>query len=215
MAGPSELTEVVSEATGVPLATVVDIDRRLVKAKLRTKGGRGLNAARMTPLDAARLLTAVLGSSQAYVSVDAVERYSQTRVDKARSSNTLFEAAKIDDLATLPSRHGFVDALEALISSASNGSLAKMIAEADSGSIPCIEVYAFTRATRGRIRLSGLPGGITASVEYVPASDGAKSGRPKKSGRGRATAADNNVGDLEQSRRITEQTVLPVAQLFA
>src|SRR5882757_6036910 len=110
MAGPSELTEVVSEATGVPLATVVDIDRRLVKAKLRTKGGRGLNAARMTPLDAARLLTAVLGSSQAYVSVDAVERYSQTRVDKARSSNTLFDAAKIDDLATLPSQHGFVDA---------------------------------------------------------------------------------------------------------
>ena len=56
MATPPELTQTVSEATGVALATVVDMDRRLVKAKLRTKGGRGLNAARMTELDAARLL---------------------------------------------------------------------------------------------------------------------------------------------------------------
>jgi hypothetical protein len=40
----------------MPLPTVVDIDRKLVKAKLRTKEGRGFNAAQMAPLDAARLL---------------------------------------------------------------------------------------------------------------------------------------------------------------
>jgi hypothetical protein len=54
MASPAQLTKTVSTATGVSLATVVDLDRRLVKAEMRTKGGRGFNAACMTPLDAAR-----------------------------------------------------------------------------------------------------------------------------------------------------------------
>jgi hypothetical protein len=45
MASPAELVRTVSAATGVPLPTVVDIDRRLVKGKLRTKGGRGFNVA--------------------------------------------------------------------------------------------------------------------------------------------------------------------------
>ena len=59
-----------SEVTGVPLATVVDMDRRLVKAGLRAKSGRGFNVAQMTPLDAARLLTAILASSQANLAAE-------------------------------------------------------------------------------------------------------------------------------------------------
>ncbi len=64
MASPAQLMETISGATGLPLATVVDIDRRLVKARLRTIGGRGFSVARMMPLDAARLLTAILAISQ-------------------------------------------------------------------------------------------------------------------------------------------------------
>jgi len=37
MASPAELVRTMSAATGVPLPTIVDIDRRLVKGKLRTK----------------------------------------------------------------------------------------------------------------------------------------------------------------------------------
>jgi hypothetical protein len=99
---------------GVPLSTIVDIDRRLVKGKLRTKDGRGFNAPQMTPLDAARLLAAVLASPRANAAADAVERYTQTRVDKARSSDKSFGAVDLNDLAALPPRHGFVDALTAL-----------------------------------------------------------------------------------------------------
>src|ERR1700693_2808724 len=102
MASPAQLVHAASDATGVPLPTVVDIDRKLVKGELRTKGGRGFNAAQMTPLDAARLLTAVLASPQANASVDAVERYSHTRVDGKRSSDKLFGSADLDDLAALP-----------------------------------------------------------------------------------------------------------------
>jgi hypothetical protein len=202
MATPAELMNAVSDATGVPLATVVDIDRKLVKAKLRTKFGRGLYAARMTPLDAARLLTAVLGSPQANAAADAVERYALTSPDKTRSSDKLFAAAKLDDLPALPARHSFVDGLTALIASASMGSLAKILSASEQGC--SIEIFAFTRATRGRIRIASL-NGLTASIEYVPAAPKAKHRR----------AIDQSEGDLEQSRRITEQTILTIARLLA
>jgi hypothetical protein len=213
MASPAELVRTVSSATGVPLPTVVDIDRRLVKGKLRAKAGRGFNAAQMTPLDAARLLTAVLASGQANAAADAVERYTKTRIDKTRSSDKLFGAEGLDDLAALPARQSFVDALTALIVSASSGSLARLIATSEDGWIPHIEVFAFTWAVRGRIRVAGLPNGLTASVEYVPATTRIKPSHAKKLAR--TAGSDDSTGDLEQSRRVTERTILPIAALLA
>jgi len=213
MATPAQLVHMVSSATGVPLPTIVDIDRKLVMGKLRTKGGRGFSAAQMTPLDAARLLTAVLASPQANAAAEAVERYAITCPDRACSSDRLFATAKIDELATLPARHGFVDALAALISSANTGSLARMMDGSREGWRPSIEVFAFTRATRGRIRISGLPQGLTAIVEYAPATTAIKPQRGRRIRR--IAVTDNGAGDLEQSRRITERTILPIAELLA
>jgi hypothetical protein len=210
MATAPELMQAVSEATGLPMATVVDMDRRLVKARLRPVGGRGLSAVKLGPLDAARLLTAVLGSPQSNRAAEAVLRYTQTRPDKTRSSEGLFGAGKIDDLTGLALRHGFVEGLATLITSVATGSLASMIAAMDEDSPLRIEVFAFTRATHGRIRISGLRRGAVANVEYVPAS----TERPvAKSGRG-SVKSDAGLGDLEQSRRITERTIIQIAKLF-
>jgi hypothetical protein len=202
MASPAQLTQTVSKVTGMPLATIVDIDRKLVRGGLRTKGGRGLNAARMQPLDAARLLTAILASPQANEAATAVERYTQTRVDESPSSEGQFGTTSLDDLSALPARHSFVEALAALIASAMDGSLATLEADAGLRWQPSIEIFTFTRATRGRIRVAGLPNGFTASVEYILAG-GSRVGSP-----------DNAAGDLEQSRRITERTIFSVAELL-
>jgi hypothetical protein len=115
MASPAQLVETISRVTGVPLPTVVDIDRKLVVGQLRTEAGRGLHAARMTPLDAARLLTALMASPQANASVEAVERYTQTQVEVARSSEKLFAAAKLRDLSSLTAGHSFVEALHIMM----------------------------------------------------------------------------------------------------
>jgi hypothetical protein len=210
MASPAQLVETVSAATGLPLATVRDMDRKLLEAKLRSKGGRGFNAPRMTPLDAARLLVAVLGSPQSNTAAEAVMRYARTEPDRVRSSERLFAPAKLPDLAALPSRMNFVEALAALIASAATGSLAKMIAASKEGWSPSIEVLAFTRATRGRLRIAGLPSKFTASIEYIPLA-----GAKPAPHRGRHALIDESIGDLEQSRRITEQTILPIARLLA
>jgi hypothetical protein len=202
MATPAQLMETISATTGVPLATVIDIDRKLVKAGLRTKGGRGFSAARMTSLDAAHLLTAMLGAAQSNEAALAVERYSRTRVDKESSSEGLFGTADLDDLAALPARHRFTDALAAVISSAAGGALKKIMGDSCGDRVPSIEVFAFARVTRGRIRIAGLPNQLTASIEYVPI-------------RGAASSKTGITGDLEQSRRLTERTILPVATLLS
>lgn len=211
MASPTQLIQAVSSATGVPLATVVDIDRKLAIAGLRSKHGRGLNAARMTSLDAARLLVALVASSQANLSVEAVKRYADTEPDRTRSSDGLFAAANLDDLRSLTSRHSFVDGLAALIASATTGSLSTLILVSEKGWLPRIEVFAFTGATYGRIRIAGLPGGVSANVEYLP---------PRKTARAtfatdRSSSGTDRFGDLEQSRRVTERTVLSIADLLA
>ena len=210
MATPAQLVKIISDVTGVPLPTIVDIDRKLVKGNLRTKGGRGFSAAQMTTLDAARLLTAVLASPQANASVEAVERYAKTRVDKARSSG----ATILDDLTALPAHHSFVDGLAALIASASTGPLAKLLHDSSVPWVPTLEVFAFTRATRGRIRISD-PRGLIANVEFGPAPTEARPARGKRPKRSPDARAHESSGDLEQSRRITERTILPISRLLA
>jgi hypothetical protein len=214
MASPAQLVETLSLVTGVSLPTIVDIDRKLVKANLRTKGGRGRHAAQMTSLDAARLLTAVLASPQASASAEAVARYGRTQIDRGRSSDKLYGGAKLDDLSVLPPGHSYVEGLASLIASVAGGALARLIAKAEGEWLPTIEVFAFTRATRGRIRVSGLPTGLTASVEYALSPPGGlRSG--KAAARRSESAADEPIGDLEQSRRVTETTVLAIAKLLA
>jgi hypothetical protein len=201
MATPAQLMKTISVASGVSLATVIDIDRKLTKAGLRTKGGRGFSAAQMTPKDAAHLLTAMLAAPQSKEAPLAVERYTHTRVDEGRSSEGLFGAADLDNLAELPTRHDFITALAAVIDSAITGALFRLRQTIGSGSTPRIEVFAFARATRGRIRISGLPNRKTASVEYFPI-------------KAAVGASVSSMGDLEQSRRVTEHTIFSIAELL-
>jgi hypothetical protein len=190
MVSPAQLVETISRATGVALPTVVDIDRKLAKAGLRTVGGRGRSAARMTAADAARLLTAILASAQATDAADAVQRYVATSFDKERLSKPSLAVLFENDRPPLRVRQSFVEALEALIVWAAKAG----------SSAPSIEVFAFTRATYGRIRLTGSAKEAMIVAEYLQAK--------------RATA-DDEPGDLEQSRRITGRTILTVARLLA
>jgi hypothetical protein len=214
MPSPAQMVQRLSETTGVSLATITDFDRRLVKQGLRSKGGRGLQVARVTPLDAARLLTAILGSAQANVAARAVDRYTGTQVDLDRSSENLFAASGLADLASVPARHSFVDGLEHLIASAATGALAQLIEKTKKQfAPPAIEVFALNQATFGRIRLAGLPNGMVVNLEYVPVSD---SEGPHLEINGRGIAGVSEIsGDLEQSRRVTGRTILPLAKLFA
>lgn len=75
MATPKQLVAKVAEITGVPEGTVIQHDRNLSVAELRTTGGRGLAVAKVTFDDAANLLIAVAGSRNVKDSAKTVREY--------------------------------------------------------------------------------------------------------------------------------------------
>jgi hypothetical protein len=104
---PGQLVNAVAIALNVPAETVVQHDRNLVVAGLRTKGGRGHSAPKVTPLDAARLVTAVLGSVRVLDSVNTVH-YCEQAI--GTDAERLFPE--------LPRTHNFVEAVAAIITEA-------------------------------------------------------------------------------------------------
>jgi hypothetical protein len=126
---PGQLVKAVAIAMDVPEETVVQHDRNLAVAGLRTTGARGRNAPDVTPLDAARLFIAVLASVRTKDSVDTVRAFGKTKFEPPKSEAELF-AGLIDGplntdkyfdpaIMALPIDHNAIDAIAALISDAS------------------------------------------------------------------------------------------------
>jgi hypothetical protein len=112
---PGQLVNAVAIALNVPAETVVQHDRNLVVAGLRTKGGRGHSAPKVAPLDAARLLVAVLGSARVLDSVETVQAFTEASFHPRASTALGLDPA----IARLPQNHNFIEALAALIIDAS------------------------------------------------------------------------------------------------
>lgn len=106
MATPKQLVAKVAEITGVPEGTVIQHDRNLSVAELRTTGGRGLAVAKVTFDDAANLLIAVAGSRNVKDSAKTVREYRELV-----SSHAL-------DFGDVKRGHTFGDALAALMEAA-------------------------------------------------------------------------------------------------
>lgn len=209
MATPGELVEVMADVVGVPAATVVVHDRNLVIEGLRSKGGRGRSAAKVTERDAAHLLTALLASAQVQDSVTSVGRYGKTRALRQSSGTDGYKRSGIKPLAQLPADHSFIDALEALITAAAIGSLPKEAV---------IEVAALTPGTIGDIRIAGLGDKPTVHMRYADPSpwDG------KKNPSARVVTAwetkmkkQQPVSDLEQYRRVSARTIFKLGETLA
>jgi hypothetical protein len=139
---PGQLVKAVSIALDVPKETVVQHDRNLAVAGLRTKKGRGPSAAAVTHFDAARLFVATLASIRTKDSVNSVLAFESTTFEPPLSDaeremqhrailvargydlaedNFFRSTEKWSDPAvtSLPLEHNFIDALSSLIKAAS------------------------------------------------------------------------------------------------
>lgn len=229
VASPGQLVRKVSELLGISEATIVQHDRNLVVAGLRSKSGRGSSAARMTARDAAHLLVAVLGSHHVKDSVQSVRGYCETRLSGYMSAG--YRDSSIAALTSLPPDHSFVDAVEALVAAAADGSLGRAIYDAIDeiqgekiGFPPMIKITVQSPHQVGDISLGGGEVGI---------------GGPGLHGYGRYALLDpwsryNSLDipfeelkawrkkaeeyyvdtDLTQVRQITAKTILAVGELL-
>src|SRR5690349_20637016 len=104
-------------ALDVPQVSVFVHDRNLAVAGLRTKGGRGSSAAKVTPRDAARLFVAVFTSAKAKDSAETVQAFERLTwsnsymfrpndVSYAPAISVPYDPA----ISSLPLDHSFVDA---------------------------------------------------------------------------------------------------------
>jgi hypothetical protein len=130
---PGQLVQAVAIALDVPEETVVQHDRNLVVAGLRTKGGRGRSAPQVTPLDAARLLVATLASFRTKDSVTTVKQFERAIFEEPdRPRHFLLHGIRVRDepdpdaakridssILNLPPTHNLIDALAAIIRDAS------------------------------------------------------------------------------------------------
>ncbi len=227
MASPGQLVQAFADALSVPKSTPLVHDRHLVVAGLRSKHGRGRGAARVTPGDAARLLVAIMGSATLEDSVATVERYAATEAAASEAGGHPYAGLGIAELERLPRDHSFIDAIEALIASAAAGSLAAMMDEWRAGTratrvmvAPLIEVSVLVVGTLGELRIAGVKEERTAAVRYTRPVPASRKGGKRPSGReldawAAAARASRGDSDYERSGRVSERTILRLAELLA
>ena len=109
---PGQLVKAVAIALDVPEETVVQHDRNLAVAGLRTTGGRGRSAPEVTHRDAARLVASILGSVKVKNSASVVEQLDQAKVLTKRKD---YASLPFPRLFELPENHSFIDALTAIV----------------------------------------------------------------------------------------------------
>jgi hypothetical protein len=170
MATPGMLVKVIAEELGESVPTVTQHDRNLAIAGLRTMAGQGKAAARVTPIDSARLFASVLGSRHVKDGVDTVRRYSAT-LPNIDGDEKPFHNTKIPGLADLPDNHSFIDALAAIIAAAAKGQLAPYLEPAYISE--WLKVAMWTPNTNGSIKIVGPHGTSTdCTVTYFRSYSG-------------------------------------------
>src|SRR3954447_3476229 len=127
MATPGQLVKCIAEALNIPEPTVVQYDRLLAENGLRSKGGRGTSAAKVTARDAANLLIAIMGSPVAGASIkpatEVCKTYGRLHLRLGGTSENMKTLKKLGfpTLSKLPISHCFREGLAALIAAASVG----------------------------------------------------------------------------------------------
>jgi hypothetical protein len=170
---PGQLVKAVSIALDMPLETITQHDRNLAIAGLRTMGARGRHAPHATPLDAARLLAATLGSVRVKDSVETLRILENTERRPELDWEELdLEPRRFSDPAidALPRTHNFVEGVAALISAASDP-----IEDLDQYLQRFAEIYIECGWGSGRARIGHMSQG---SVRYDDAPKSSKKPEP-------------------------------------
>jgi len=123
MTTPGQLVEAMADVLGILPSSVTQYDRVLAENGLRSKGGRGTSAAKVTAADAANLLLAVVASPLSGTPIREAARTCNaygSLVELQRASwRENFPQFGLLTLAALPPGHSLRDALVALIEGAS------------------------------------------------------------------------------------------------
>ena len=217
MATPGQLVECMAAALNVPRPTVLLYDRILAENGLRSKGGRGRSAAKVTVEDAANLLIAIagtptsgIGSAAATVKQFASLKYKDSKESFDLKSISLAYGAtheqleelnrpefrEIPGMEGLRPDHSFRDGLIAFIEAVRQGKLTfkGQTIERNYASVELVGPWIIT-ASIGIVMQDCLP----ARARYEPSVQSLKG---------------TNWSDLEWKQSFSDRTILAVAKLL-
>ena len=217
----SELTPATANVMGIPEKTVAIYARHLREARLITTGGRGPGGANMTPRDCANLLIAIMGAEYAKDAAKVVKKYraivASREWKKWRLSNMPVPA-----LTQLPEYHQFGIALEALITATMDGSLEKAL-DAAGKKLEKLRitfpptVHVSIRGPIPVARISIWAAEWGEEVTYAESTPWLKTDKPSKKiieKWEKKIERRGPMGDLEQARVVSAQTLLALGQLL-
>lgn len=121
MTTPGEMVKCAAAALGLPEMTLTQIDRELVTNGLRSKGGRGRSAAKMTTGDVCNLLIGATCGGLVKDVAKNVGLYSSLRCNEVK--RWALEAFPLPSVLALPEDHTFGQALQAFMDSTVSGEL--------------------------------------------------------------------------------------------
>lgn len=134
MTSPGELVSMMSAVLGIPEATVYIYARHLREAGLISKGGRGRSAAKMTPLDASRLLLAFLSTETAALAAQAVIDFGSLKCTNSKLNGDPDLTLEALFGKKLPPPISFENTLAALISGFSDHEFIRVVEKSSWGS---------------------------------------------------------------------------------
>jgi hypothetical protein len=133
-----------ADTLGVPRATVAQYDRVLAENGLRSSGGRGLSAAKVTAADAANLLIAIMASPISGAAIKDAAKTCKSYGGLRSVVTGLRQKGRFhafNRLANLPAKHSLREALVALIDDAFAIASAIVIIQVDSSPTPGGEIH--------------------------------------------------------------------------
>jgi hypothetical protein len=218
VATPGELVKCIAEALNIPEPTVIQYDRLLAESGFRTKGGRGLSAAKVTAEDAANLLIAILGAPVAGASIkpaiETCQTYGELRLRLVQNDINDFRKIGLPTLAKLSKSHTLRDGIVASIEALRAGESLTFPADPEEGfnePLTGPETDWHSEITlQGPTPWAGINfGRFEIDESYLVHL---VYHRGKRDRRGHWVHHDS--GDLHQSRTITFKTIRRIAELL-
>lgn len=215
MATSGELIDETARLMAFPRNAVLYPYRVLRENGVVTKGGRGRSAAQVTARDAASLLIAIAGASQIKDTISAWHDYANLQAQTAEGGEPVGErkpewtcAALPPHMKELPAGHSFLDALAALIVTASDGTLSSIIRARDENGLPRpggVQVDVRGPWPQASIRIF-YPGCSETLIYREPIVD---------LGKWSADMEARGYGRMMEHRHFSESMIFPIAKLIA
>ena len=209
MATPGSVVKCIAKIFEAPVGGVTEIDRALIEAGGREKGGRGRSAIRLGPRDVANLLITTAASPLWGPTITRARDTYLTYTSLPLQSGPITRDVGLTALQNLPEDHTICDAVATLVASAVSGELQMALDEhvAHSSTAPILLIGFCSPVPSARIKIRMRKQTLHLDYRKEPTSSAYNDSW--------TSPPNMSTGDLSQFREFSYRTLLALGDLLA